>query len=101
MFISRKARESYDALMEAIDEAPVIPPCQVTDPELWFSTHESGAKYKMARNLCNRCPVRAQCLEYALSNEEEFGMFGGLTPKERHKLKMKGREGLGRGRPRK
>jgi WhiB family redox-sensing transcriptional regulator len=97
LFINRKAREAYDALMDAIDEAPVIPPCQVTDPELWFSTHESSSKYTIARNLCNRCPVRAKCLEYALANEETYGMFGGLTPNERRKLKTR----AARGRPRK
>lgn len=86
LFINRQAREKFDILMDAIDAAPVIPPCQNTDPDLWFSTDESRTKYILARNLCNRCPVRRQCLEYALANEEQFGMFGGTTPRDRQKL---------------
>jgi hypothetical protein len=86
LFRNRYARLKYEALMEAIDEAPIIPPCQTTDPDLWFSTDESRTKYKLAKNLCNRCPVRKQCLDYALANEEPWGMFGGATPKERQKL---------------
>ena len=88
MFLNREARLAYVELAKAIDEAPVIPPCQQTDAELWFQEHGTSS-YRIARALCNRCPVRAQCLEYALANREEFGMWGGLSPFERRNLKRK------------
>jgi WhiB family redox-sensing transcriptional regulator len=34
-----------------------------------------------------RCPVRAECLEFALRNDERYGVFGGLSERERRKLK--------------
>lgn len=86
LFINRKAREKFDILMDSIDAAPVIPPCQTSDPDLWFSDFEEKSKYRVAKEFCNRCPVRRQCLEYALANEEQFGMFGGKTPRERREL---------------
>jgi WhiB family redox-sensing transcriptional regulator len=85
LFISREAREAFEALHEAIDQSPIIVPCQNTDPELWFAD-DYGTKYRVAKSFCERCPVRAKCLEYALLNREQFGMFGGLTPKQRQKL---------------
>jgi len=40
--------------------------------------------YSKARKVCERCPVRAECLNYAFHfNMIEFGMFGGMAPKER------------------
>ena len=40
-----------------------------------------------ARRLCGRCPVRAECLEAALSNDEEFGVWGGVSAEERRQLR--------------
>ena len=85
MFLSRLAKEKFDALWDAIDASPVIPPCQVTDPDLWFRD-ENFTNYTAARKFCERCPVRELCLDYALENKEEFGMWGGKSPKERLKL---------------
>jgi hypothetical protein len=86
LFLNREARLAYVELAKAIEKAPVIPPCQQTDPELWFQEHGTSS-YRIARALCNRCPVRAQCLEYAVKNQEEFGMWGGMSPYERRLLK--------------
>lgn len=91
MFINKSALNAYLELSKAIEAAPVIPPCQNTDPEIWFQEHGT-ASYRIARALCNRCPVRAKCLEYALTNQEEFGMWGGLSPFERRALMRKGRQ---------
>ncbi len=38
-----------------------------------------------ARAVCNACPVRPACLEYALTHHEKYGMWGGLTPAQRQK----------------
>jgi len=41
----------------------------------------------IARAICNDCPVRKECLETALLNDEPYGIWGGYTPPERHALK--------------
>jgi WhiB family redox-sensing transcriptional regulator len=50
-------------------------PCHTADPELYFSDEE--LKVQEAKSLCGRCPVRAQCLEGALSRQEPAGVWGG------------------------
>lgn len=44
--------------------------------------------YGIARRVCAGCPVRPDCLEYALANREYLGMWGGLTPAERRALQQ-------------
>lgn len=79
----------YLALAKAINEAPVLPPCQVTDPELWFGDQDEGYHYtKTAKEFCNQCPVRRQCLEYAIAAPEVFGIWGGTTPRERQNIRV-------------
>ena len=41
----------------------------------------------IAKSICEACPVRKECLETALRNEEPYGIWGGYTPSERHALK--------------
>ena len=85
------ARE-YLKLAKAIKEAPYAPPCMVTDPELWFASHEDEWQVpRVAKKFCSECPVRAECLTYALAVNEPFGIWGGLTPKERSALRGQGR----------
>lgn len=45
----------------------------------------SMSEVKRAKAVCNLCPVRQQCLDYALSNREEFGVWGGSTGRDRAK----------------
>lgn len=45
-----------------------------------------GLLYVEARQICDRCPVKAECLAYALHNGEEYGMWGGATPQERKEM---------------
>ena len=42
-----------------------------------------------AKRICQGCEVRAECLEYALANDERFGLWGGLSERERRKLKRR------------
>ena len=44
---------------------------------------------KIAKSYCKLCPVMSECLDYALSNDEEYGIWGGMTPRERRKHKRK------------
>lgn len=64
--------------------------CAQTDPEAFFP--EKGGSTRDAKTVCSTCPVREQCLEYALENEERFGIWGGLSERERRKISKERRE---------
>jgi WhiB family redox-sensing transcriptional regulator len=59
--------------------------CAQTDPESFFP--EKGGSTREAKRVCLSCEVRAECLEYALGNDERFGIWGGLSERERRRLK--------------
>jgi len=61
--------------------------CAQTDPEAFFP--EKGGSTREAKKVCAACEVRAECLEYALANDERFGIWGGLSERERRKLKRR------------
>ena len=61
--------------------------CAQTDPEAFFP--EKGGSTREAKKVCSSCEVRAECLEYALANDERFGIWGGLSERERRKLKRR------------
>lgn len=55
-------------------------------PDAWYGKSDSTSK---ARMLCQGCPVSSQCLAYALENDEQYGIWGGMTTPERRRLKRK------------
>ena len=59
--------------------------CAQTDPEAFFP--EKGGSTREAKKVCVGCDVRSECLEYALAHDERFGIWGGLSERERRKLK--------------
>jgi WhiB family transcriptional regulator, redox-sensing transcriptional regulator len=59
--------------------------CAQTDPEAFFP--EKGGSTREAKKVCRGCEVRAECLEYALEHDERFGIWGGLSERERRRLK--------------
>lgn len=59
--------------------------CAQTDPEAFHP--EKGGSTRAAKAVCAVCEVTADCLEYALDNDERFGIWGGLSERERRKLK--------------
>ena len=61
--------------------------CAQTDPEAFFP--EKGGSTREAKRVCMSCEVRAQCLEYALAHDERFGIWGGLSERERRRLKRR------------
>nr|WP_179390475.1 WhiB family transcriptional regulator [Psychromicrobium silvestre] len=61
--------------------------CAQTDPEAFFP--EKGGSTRDAKKVCGSCNVRSQCLEYALSNDERFGIWGGLSERERRRLRKR------------
>lgn len=62
--------------------------CAQTDPEAFFP--EEGGSTQEAKRVCWGCEVRAECLEYALATDERFGVWGGLSERERARVKRTG-----------
>ena len=74
------------------DEAEEAPPgwqeralCAQTDPEAFFP--EKGGSTREAKRVCTGCEVKPECLEYALARDERFGIWGGMSERERRRLK--------------
>jgi WhiB family redox-sensing transcriptional regulator len=61
--------------------------CSQTDPEAFFP--EKGGSTRDAKKICTQCEVKAECLEYALANDERFGIWGGLSERERRRLRRR------------
>jgi WhiB family redox-sensing transcriptional regulator len=61
--------------------------CAQTDPEAFFP--EKGGSTREAKRICVSCEVKQECLEYALMQDERFGIWGGLSERERRRLKRK------------
>ncbi len=61
--------------------------CAQTDPEAFFP--EKGGSTREAKKVCQSCDVRSECLDYALANDERFGIWGGLSERERRRLKKR------------
>lgn len=59
--------------------------CAQTDPDAFFP--EKGGSTREAKRICLGCPVKKQCLQWALDNDERFGIWGGLSERERRRLK--------------
>ncbi|RJQ74231.1 WhiB family transcriptional regulator [Pseudonocardiaceae bacterium YIM PH 21723] len=70
--------------------------CKTTDPELFFPVSEVGpstCQITEAKTFCNGgseqlpCPVRTDCLEWAMAHGADAGVWGGLTEDERRSLR--------------
>lgn len=59
--------------------------CSQMDPELWFP--QPWEDETPAKLICGRCPVREACLAHALNANEEYGVWGGLSPEERREMR--------------
>lgn len=68
--------------------------CMEVDPELFYP--ETSGKYRvnvdgerelLAKGVCRRCPVRQECLDYAVPRPQEEGIWGGTTARERMELR--------------
>lgn len=59
--------------------------CLDADPEAFFP--EKGGSTREAKRICAICPVQQDCLSYALDNDERFGIWGGMSERERRRLK--------------
>lgn len=65
--------------------------CRTADPDLFFPNGETGravlAQEAEAKAVCGPCPVREQCLNWAMTNGQNTGVWGGMSPKERYNLR--------------
>jgi WhiB family redox-sensing transcriptional regulator len=61
--------------------------CSQTDPEAFFP--EKVGSTREAKKICVGCEVRGECLEYALEHDERFGIWGGLSERERRRVKRR------------
>jgi WhiB family redox-sensing transcriptional regulator len=59
--------------------------CLGVDPDLFFP--ERGASTREAKAVCRSCEVQGDCLEYALAHGEKFGIWGGLSERERRRVR--------------
>jgi WhiB family redox-sensing transcriptional regulator len=59
--------------------------CMGVDPDLFFP--ERGASTREAKEVCRGCVVRQDCLDFALDNGEKFGIWGGMSERERRRLR--------------
>lgn len=80
--------QDFDKLFDAVEQDwQEQALCAQTDPEAFFP--EKGGSTREAKRICMACGVRDECLEYALANDERFGIWGGLSERERRKLKKR------------
>ena len=61
--------------------------CAQTDPEVFFP--EKGASSHEARRVCRGCDVSRECLEFALRTGQRFGVWGGVSERQRRSMKHK------------
>ena len=84
------AQPEPDSFDDTADEEPSWQEralCAQTDPEAFFP--EKGGSTREAKKVCLVCEVRSECLSYALEHDERFGIWGGLSERERRRLKKR------------
>jgi len=68
--------------------------CRETPNDLYYPSRGDSEKAEFIRMFCELCPVRGECLGYALDKRERHGVWGGTTEKERRVLQRLLRKGL-------
>ncbi len=63
--------------------------CAGVDPELFFPGQ--GEDASAAKAVCQTCPIRTECLDYALDNAEKHGIWGGMSERERRRIRRQRR----------
>lgn len=86
MVAEREYRDPMQDLVELIDLAwQDEANCMGANADLFFP--ERGASTRKAKQICAECEVQVECLEYAIANGEKFGIWGGLSERERRRIR--------------
>jgi WhiB family redox-sensing transcriptional regulator len=64
--------------------------CKDVDPNVFFPGR--GESHEQAQSICQACPAREACLEYAIGNKIEHGIWGGASERERRRIVKNRRE---------
>jgi WhiB family redox-sensing transcriptional regulator len=68
--------------------------CLSTDPDLFFPISSTGPAERQiarAKEICAGCGVRRECLEFALSHDQTYGIWGGTTAEDRQRERRRQR----------
>lgn len=80
----RQDNIAYLAFLKVVDEAE--PPCLRVDPDI-FTPHEMDElTTRRAKAVCEECPIKIECLQFAYAIDDQHSVFGGFTPRERRAL---------------
>lgn len=85
---ARQENKDHRLLMEAVNSLDEDPPC-ANNPEAYFPEKASPSavwEIQWAKTQCAQCPIKAMCADYGVKWQPYFGIWGGLTVKERQKL---------------
>jgi WhiB family redox-sensing transcriptional regulator len=84
-----EAFREYETLATAIKNAPDIPACMQTDPEVFFpdGNNDGWNETRKAKAMCQSCPVIFECAIYALAAGENYGVWGGLSANELRQIR--------------
>ena len=80
------------ALRAADDEWRDRALCRDTDPSLFFPVGTTGlalVQIDHAKQVCNQCPVTSECLDFALTTNQDSGIWGGLSEEERRVIRRR------------
>lgn len=86
---THRPRTPLELILGRIDDQPWAEDalCAQTDPESFYP--EKGGSTREAKAVCASCLVQAECLDYALDHDERFGIWGGLSERERRRIKQR------------
>jgi hypothetical protein len=87
MFDRKHERTDLIHLLELMEEVVGSPACS-NFPEAFFPEpgQQASGDIRMAKQMCSDCPIKAECLKFALKHTQ-IGIWGGLTATERRRLK--------------
>lgn len=84
------SEELFEAIMEeAIPRWVSRAACRGEDPAMFFPEYGMSRYAYRALAICAECPVKAECLDHALTHDEEYGIWGGTSQRERRRIKRR------------
>ncbi|WP_245617695.1 WhiB family transcriptional regulator [Nitriliruptor alkaliphilus] len=75
---------SFPLALDALADWRADAACREIDVEVFFAIDEAAQREAIA--VCETCPVRQECLEHAVANREQYGVWGGLREQDRKRL---------------